>query len=74
MAVHGRFETGDPVHEALPEYYIEQMVTAYVGSGVGNQDRVGAAPSLLVDTRQMLSLRSTGLRHKQPGKRRVKSG
>ena len=48
------FETGDPVHEALPENYIEQIVTAYVDSGGGRQDMIGAAPSLLVDARATL--------------------
>ncbi|MFM9828308.1 MAG: aminoglycoside 3-N-acetyltransferase [Sphingomonas sp.] len=49
------FETGDPVHEALPENYIERIVTAYVGSGGGNQGLIGRAPSLLVDARPMLA-------------------
>lgn len=43
------FETGDPVHEALPENYIERIVTAYVDSGGGVQGMIGAAPSLLLD-------------------------
>jgi aminoglycoside 3-N-acetyltransferase len=37
------FETGDPVHEALPENYIEQIVTAYVDSGGGRQGILGDA-------------------------------
>lgn len=49
------FETGDPVHEDLPENYIEQIVTAYVASGVGRADTIGLAPSLLVDSRPMLA-------------------
>ena len=48
------FETGDPVHEDLPENYIEQIVTAYVEGGGGNQGLIGSAPSLLVDARPML--------------------
>lgn len=48
------FETGDPVHEALPDNYIEQIVTAYVDSGGGNHGLIGAAPSLLVDARPTL--------------------
>lgn len=48
------FETGDPIHAALPENYIEQIVTAYVESGAGNQGLIGAAPSLLVDARPTL--------------------
>ncbi|MCU6453157.1 AAC(3) family N-acetyltransferase [Sphingomonas sp. A2-49] len=48
------FETGDPVHEDLPDNYIEQIVTAYVEGGEGNQNVIGAAPSLLVDARLML--------------------
>lgn len=49
------FETGDPVHEDLPENYIEQIVTAYVEGGGGTQDMIGAARSLLVDARPMLN-------------------
>ena len=49
------FETGDPVHEALPENYIEQIVTAYVESGGGHQGLIGTAPSLLVDARPTLA-------------------
>jgi aminoglycoside 3-N-acetyltransferase len=49
------FETGDPVHEDLPENYIEQIVTAYVESGGGRQGAIGLAPSLLVDARPMLA-------------------
>ena len=49
------FETGDPVHETLPENYIEQIVTAYVENGGGSQGAIGAAPSLLVDARPMLA-------------------
>ena len=49
------FETGDPVHEALPENYIEQIVTAYVDSDGGRQGMVGLAPALLVDARPMLA-------------------
>lgn len=48
------FETGDPVHADLPENYIEQIVTDYVARGGGTQDRIGGAPSLLVDARPML--------------------
>jgi aminoglycoside 3-N-acetyltransferase len=49
------FETGDPVHAALPDNYIEQIVTAYVESGGGDQGSIGAAPSLLVDARSILT-------------------
>ena len=49
------FETGDPVHEDLPEDYIEQIVSAYVENGGGNQGPIGAAPSLMVDARPMLA-------------------
>lgn len=45
------FETGDPVHAALPENYIEQIVTAFVAQGGGRQGLIGAAPSLLVEAR-----------------------
>lgn len=49
------FETGDPVHETLPENDIEQIVRAYVESGGGWQGVIGAAPSLLVDARPVLA-------------------
>lgn len=49
------FETGDPVHEDLPENYIEQIVTAYVKNGGGSQGTIGTAPSLLVDARSILA-------------------
>ena len=49
------FETGDPVHKALPDNYIEQIATAYVDSGGGRQGMIGAAPSLLVDAPPMLA-------------------
>jgi len=49
------FETGDPIHEDLPENYIEQIVTAYVGSCGGHQTLIGSAPSLLIDARPMLA-------------------
>ena len=49
------FETGDPIHEDLPENYIEQIVTAYVEDGGGNQGAIGAAPSLLVEARPVLA-------------------
>lgn len=48
------FETGDPVHAALPEYYIERIVTDYVAAGSGQQGLIGDAPSLLVDDRPTL--------------------
>lgn len=49
------FETGDPVHKALPANYIEQIVTAYVDDGGGKQGLIGSAPSLLVEARLILS-------------------
>lgn len=49
------FETGDPVHEALPENYIEQIVTAFVDSGGGHRGLIGAAPSLLVEAPAILA-------------------
>ena len=49
------FETGDPIHEDLPDNYIEQIVIAYVEGGGGSQGTIGAAPSLLVDARPILA-------------------
>ena len=49
------FETGDPVHEGLPDDYIERIVTAFVAGGGGRQGPVGLAPSLLVDASPMLA-------------------
>jgi aminoglycoside 3-N-acetyltransferase len=49
------FDTTEPVIAGLPENYIEQIVTAYVASGGGQQAMIGLAPSLLVDARPMLS-------------------
>lgn len=50
-----QFDTTEPVVEGLPENYIEQIVTAYVAGGNGNEGMIGLAPSLLVDARLMLA-------------------
>ena len=49
------FETGDPVCAALPEDYIERIVTAYVEAGGGRQGTIGLAPSLLVEAGPMVA-------------------
>lgn len=43
------FDTDEPVHPALPDDYIERIVTAFVAQGNGTQGRIGDAPSLLVE-------------------------
>jgi aminoglycoside 3-N-acetyltransferase len=49
------YDTSEPVHADLPDDYIGRIVTAYVDSGGGHQGLIGAAPSLLVDARPLLS-------------------
>jgi aminoglycoside 3-N-acetyltransferase len=48
------FDTTEPVVDGMPETYIEDIVTAFVGRGHGQQGLVGQAPSLLVDAEAML--------------------
>ncbi|MFL9840355.1 aminoglycoside 3-N-acetyltransferase [Sphingomonas sp. ST-64] len=48
------FDTADPVHDSLPEDYIEQIVIAFVAAGGGRQGMIGLAPSLLVDAPPMI--------------------
>ena len=43
------FDTGDPVHPALPENCFEQIAEAYLASGKAARGYVGAAPSALFD-------------------------
>jgi aminoglycoside 3-N-acetyltransferase len=43
------FETDEPVHAALPDDYIDRIVTDYVATGAGSQGLIGSAPSLLID-------------------------
>ncbi len=45
------FETDEPVHDALPQDHIEQIVTAFVDHHVASKGLVGRAPSLLVEAR-----------------------
>lgn len=49
------FDTSEAPVDCLPEDYIEQAVTAFVGQGGGRQGTIGAAPSLLVEARPMLA-------------------
>jgi aminoglycoside 3-N-acetyltransferase len=42
------------VIDGMPENYIEEIVTAFVDRGQGQQGLVGHAPSLLVDAEPML--------------------
>lgn len=48
------FDTSDPVSEALPENFIEQIVDAYVAAGRGRPGKVGNAPALLVAAADIL--------------------
>jgi aminoglycoside 3-N-acetyltransferase len=48
------FDTSEPVVDALPENFIEHIVTAYLGTGKGAQGRVGKAHSVLVDAADIL--------------------
>ena len=43
------FETGDPVHESLPENCIEVIAEAYLASGRGRRGEIGKAPSYLFE-------------------------
>lgn len=43
------FDTGDPVHPALPENCFELIAEDYLASGQGSRGRVGAAASALFD-------------------------
>jgi aminoglycoside 3-N-acetyltransferase len=49
------FDTAEPVVEALPQNFIEHIVTAYLGTGQGAQGRVGNAHSVLVDAADIVS-------------------
>ena len=49
------FDTAEPGVDALPENFIEHIVTAYLGTGKGSQGRVGKAHSVLVDAADILS-------------------
>lgn len=43
------FDTAEPVHERLPSNCFEVIASAYLGTGRGRRDTVGAAPSFLFD-------------------------
>jgi aminoglycoside 3-N-acetyltransferase len=43
------FETGDPVHEALPQNCFELIANDYLATGSGRRGNVGAAESYLFD-------------------------
>jgi aminoglycoside 3-N-acetyltransferase len=49
------FETDEPVHDALPDNHIEQIVTAYADNIGAEEGLVGRAPSLLVDARPFVA-------------------
>ena len=41
------FDTSEPCVPALPDNFIEQIVSAYLATGAGRQGEVGAASSVL---------------------------
>ena len=55
------FDTGDPVHDALPANCFEQIAEAYLAAGHGRQGRVGAAPSYLFDGQDLVRFAITWL-------------
>jgi aminoglycoside 3-N-acetyltransferase len=48
------YDTADPVVEALPDNFIERIVTDYLATGAGLQGKVGEAESILVEAPAML--------------------
>lgn len=48
------YETDDPVHPALPDNHIEQVVTDFVAAGNGSQGLIGSASSLLMDAQPLV--------------------
>jgi aminoglycoside 3-N-acetyltransferase len=48
------FDTGNPCVPALPENFIERIVTDYLATGAGRQGKVGAADSVLVDAAEIV--------------------
>lgn len=49
------YETDEPVHPALPDNHIEQIVTDFVAHGNGSQGLVGSALSLLMDAQPLVT-------------------
>lgn len=47
------FDTSEPVREDMPEDCFDRIVRAFVAAGQGNEGRIGAAPSLLVDAAEI---------------------
>lgn len=48
------FDTGEPCVAALPDNFIEEIVTAYLATGAGRQGKLGAADSVLVEAAEIV--------------------
>jgi aminoglycoside 3-N-acetyltransferase len=48
------FNTSEPCIPALPDNFIEQIVTAYLATGAGRQGKVGEADSVLVEAAEIV--------------------
>jgi aminoglycoside 3-N-acetyltransferase len=48
------FDTSDPCVPALPDNFIERIVTAYLATGAGRQGKVGQADSVLVEAAEIV--------------------
>jgi aminoglycoside 3-N-acetyltransferase len=48
------FDTSEPCVPALPDNFIEQIVTAYLATGAGRQGKVGQAESVLVEADEIV--------------------
>lgn len=49
------YETDEPVHPALPDNHIGQIVADFVDAGNGKQGRIGSASSLLMDAQPLVA-------------------
>jgi aminoglycoside 3-N-acetyltransferase len=49
------FETGNPVVEGLADDYFAAIVTSFLAAGKGREGQVGAAPSVLVQAREIVN-------------------
>lgn len=57
------FDTGDPVHPALPDNCFEQIAEAYLATGQGRRGLVAQAPSYLFDARDLIRFGIAWLEH-----------
>lgn len=48
------FDTSNPCVSALPENFIDRIVTDYLATGAGRQGKIGQAPSVLVEAAEIV--------------------